>query len=77
MGFQDDLLNLQKEENNIPEITIIGFIFAVIVSMILIVKTVYFNSILRPKDTSLEYQNIAMYAIGIWIFVTFCMKYIF
>ena len=77
MGYENDLQDLQKKENNISEITIIGFIFVIIVSMILIAKTVYFNSMRKSTDSSLDYQNIAMYSLGIWIFITFCVKYIF
>jgi hypothetical protein len=78
MGYESDLQDLQKKEGNISEVTIIGFIFVVIVSMILITKTIYFNSMRKIKeDSEMSYQNVAMYALGIWIFITFFMKYIF
>lgn len=78
MGYESDLQELQKKEDSISGVTIIGFMFVVIISMILIAKTVYFNSMRKIKlDSEMSYQNVAMYALGVWIFITFFMKYIF
>ena len=77
MAYDDDLKDLQKKEGSHKEIMIIGFIMAVIVALVLMAKTAYFNSMRKSTDSSLDYQKIAMYSLGIWIFITFCVKYIF
>jgi len=78
-SFQNTLIDLQnKEDDNISEFKIIGFIFVIIIAMIYIAKISFFNTIfLQKENNDFNYTKIAIYSLISWIVINFFVKYVF
>jgi hypothetical protein len=76
--IQTSLANLQAEENSYVGIKVASFIMIIIIALIVLVKTFYFNSKRKPTEpVEYSYQKIAMIAIAAAIFIHFFIRIIF